>query len=151
MAAEKRVLLARPHAFIVNQMRPFLLDAGYVAVGARDLDHLRTELASTFKGAIISTAVTSTVEADAAAVFRLVRERQPRLPVVFAGMADAATMRVTAERAVKDLVSSPVFARPDDYRPGADRQTSFLILRKDDLLDAAAVERSARALRSHFG
>jgi DNA-binding NtrC family response regulator len=151
MAAEKRVLLARPHAFIVNQMRPFLLDAGYVAVGARDLDHLRTELASTFKGAIISTAVTSTVEADAAAVFRLVRERQPRLPVVFAGMADAATMRVTAERAVKDLVASPVFAVPDDYRPGADRQASFLILRKDDLLDAAAVERSARALRSHFG
>lgn len=151
MAAEKRVLLARPHAFIVNQMRPFLVDAGYVAVGARDLDHLRTELASTFKGAIISTAVTSTVEVDAAAVFRLVRERQPKLPVVFAGMADAATMRVTAERAVKDLVSSPVFAGPDDYRPAADRQASFLILRKDDLLDAAAVERSARALRSHFG
>lgn len=62
MAAEKRVLLARPHTFIVNQMRPFLLDAGYVAVGARDLDHLRTELTSTFRGAIISTAVTSTVE-----------------------------------------------------------------------------------------
>lgn len=150
MAAEKRVLLARPHAFIVNQMRPFLLDAGYVAVGARDLDHLRTELTSTFRGAIISTAVTSTVEADAAAVFRLVRERQPRLPVVFAGMADAATMRITAERAVKELVASPVFAGPGDYRPGGDRQASFLILRKDDLLDAAAIERSARALRSHF-
>jgi DNA-binding NtrC family response regulator len=151
MAAEKRVLLARPHAFIVNQMRPFLLDAGYVAVGAQNLEHLRTELASNFNGAIISTAVTSTVGVDAAAVFRLVRERQPRLPVVFAGMADAATMRTTAERAVKELVASPVFAGPDDYRPGADRQTSFLILRKDDLLDADAVERAARALRSHFG
>ena len=151
MAAEKRVLLARPHAFIVNQMRPFLLDAGYEAMGARDFDHLRTALASSFRGAIISTAVTSTVEADAATVFRLVRERQPRLPVVFAGMADAATMRTTAERAVKELVASPVFAGPDDYRPGADRQTSFLILRKDDLLDADAVERAARALRSHFG
>jgi DNA-binding NtrC family response regulator len=151
MAAEKRVLLARPHAFIVNQMRPFLLDAGYVAVGAQNLEHLRTELASNFNGAIISTAVTSTVGVDAAAVFRLVRERQPRLPVVFAGMADAATMRTTAERAVKELVASPVFAGPDDYRLGADRQTSFLILRKDDLLDADAVERAARALRSHFG
>jgi len=151
MAAEKRVLLARPHAFIVNQMRPFLLDAGYEAVGARDLDHLRSALASSLRGAIISTAVTSTVEADAAAVFRLVRERQPRLPVVFAGMADAATMRITAERAVKDLVAQPALAGPDEYRPGADRQSTFLILRKDDLLDAAAVERAARALRSHFG
>ena len=55
------------------------------------------------------------------------------------------------ERAVKDLVANPVLVGPDDYRPGADRQTSFLILRKDDLLDADAVERAARALRSHFG
>lgn len=29
MAQEKRVLLARPHAFIVDEMRPFLLECGY--------------------------------------------------------------------------------------------------------------------------
>ena len=50
-----------------------------------------------------------------------------------------------------DLVANPVLVGPDDYRPGADRQATFLILRKDDLVDAAAVERAARALRSHFG
>lgn len=151
MAFEKRILLARPHAFIVNQMRPFLVDAGYVGVGARDLDHLRAELGSSLKGAIISTAVTSTVDADAAAVLRLVREMQPNLPVVFAGMADAATMRSTAERAVKGLVPSPVFAGPADYRAGMNRSTSFLILRKDDLLNAVSIELATRALRSHFG
>ena len=68
MAVEKRVLLARPHAFIVNQMRPFLLEAGYTPVGAQSVEHLAQELRGTFHGAIISTAVSSTVDADAATV-----------------------------------------------------------------------------------
>ncbi|MDE2369878.1 MAG: hypothetical protein KGN16_12990 [Burkholderiales bacterium] len=151
MSVEKPVLLAWPHTFIVNQVRPFLIEAGYIGVGARDLDHLRSELASSFKGAIISAAVTSPVEADAAAVFRLVHERQPGLPVVFAGMADAATMGISAERAVKDLVSNAVFAGPADCRPGSNRRATFLILRKDDLLNLATAELALRALRSHFG
>lgn len=151
MAADKRVLLARPHAFIVNQMRPFLEGAGYTPVGARDLDHLRTELGTALKGAIISTAVTSAVNADAATVFRTVRERLPHLPIVFAGMADAATMRITAERAVKDLVTSPILVGPADYRPGSGRGSTFLILRKDDLLNLEATDLATRALRSHFG
>ena len=122
----------------------YCLGGTLLAIGA-------AALARPLRGAIISTAVTSSVNADAATVLQLIRETAPRLPVVFAGMADAATMRVTAERAVKDLVASPVLAGPGDYRTGADRQSTFLILRKDDLVDAAAVERATRALRSHFG
>ena len=153
MAVEKPVLLARPHAFIVNQMRPFLLEAGYAPLGAQSLEHLAEVLKGSFRGAIISTAVSSTVAADAATVFRLVREKWPTLPVVFAGMADAATMRLTAERAVKALVSSPVLATPQDYRAGLaqDRPSTFLVLRKEDLLPGASHEAALRALRSHFG
>lgn len=153
MAVEKRVLLARPHAFIVNQMRPFLLEAGYAPVGAQNLDHLAQELGGSLQGAIISTAVSSTVDADAATVFRLVREKLPRLPVVFAGMADAATMRLSAERAVKALVSTPVIASPQDYRAGTaqDRVSTFLVLRKEDLLPGASQQAALRALRAHFG
>lgn len=153
MAVEKRVLLARPHAFIVNQMRPFLLEAGYTPVGAQSLEHLAKELGGPLQGAIISTAVSSTVDADAATVFRLVREKLPRLPVVFAGMADAATMRVSAERAVKALVSTPVIGSPQDYRAAMaqDRGSMFLVLRKEDLLAGASQQAALRALRSHFG
>ncbi|MBI5718772.1 MAG: hypothetical protein HZC37_13910 [Burkholderiales bacterium] len=134
-------------------MRPFLLEAGYTPVGARDLEHLAQELGSALCGAIISTAVSSTVDADAATVFRRVRERLPRLPVVFAGMADAATMRLSTERAVKALVSAPVIVAPQDYRSGAaqDRASTFLVLRKEDLLAGGLQEAAVQALRSHFG
>lgn len=153
MALEKRVLLARPHAFIVNQMRPFLLEAGYTPVGAQSLEHLAQELGGALHGAIISTAVSSTVNADAATVFRLVRENLPRLPLVFAGMADAATMRLSTERAVKELVAKPTIAGPQDWRAGAtaDRTAAFLVLRKEDLLAGASHDAALRALRSHFG
>jgi AmiR/NasT family two-component response regulator len=151
MAIEKRVLLARPHAFIVSQMRPFLLDAGYTPVGVQDLVELDDQLVTPLKGAIISTAVTSTIDADASAVFRMVRQKQPRLPIVFAGMADAATMKVVAERAVAEMVSGPIVVGPGGYRAGADRSSTFLILRKDDLLSAASIELATRALRSHLG
>lgn len=153
MAIEKRVLLARPHAFIVNQMRPFLLEAGYTPVGVQTLEQLARELGGPLQGAIISTAVSSTVDADAATVFRLVREKLPRMPVVFAGMADAATMRLSAGRAVKALVSAPVVATPQEYRAGTlqDRTSIFLVLRKEDLLAGESHGAALRALRSHFG
>ena len=153
MAVEKRVLLARPHAFIVNQMRPFLVEAGYTPVGAQSLDHLAQELSGSFHGAIISTAVSSTVNADAATVFRLVREKLPRLPVVFAGMADAATMTLSAERAVKAVVGTPTIAFPQDLRiaTAPDRASTFLVLRKEDLMPGGSQEAALRALRTLFG
>lgn len=153
MSAEKHVLLARPHAFIVNEMRPFLEQAGYVPQRLDSLDQLATALARPLRGAIISTAVTSSVNADAATVLQLIRETAPRLPVVFAGMADWETMRVTAERAVKAIVASPSILAPQGYRPGsaADRASTFLVLRKDDLVDAALRDAAMRALRAHLG
>ena len=153
MSAEKPVLLARPHAFIVNEMRPFLEGAGYTPQRLESLDQLAAALARPLRGAIISTAVTSSVNADAATVFQRVRAAAPRLPIVFAGMADWETMRTTAERAVKAIVPSPSIQSPQSYRPAGslDRDSTFLVLRKDDLIDAVLRESALRALRAHFG
>jgi len=151
MAVEKRILLARPHPFIVKEMRPFLEELGYVPVPVNSMEQLAQELAHPAHGAIISTAISSTVNADAASVFRMIRERSVRLPVVFAGMADLETVKVVAERAVKALVASPMFAGPQAYRAGVDRTSSFLVLRKDDLVAGTSHDAVLRALRSHFG
>lgn len=49
MAIEKRVLLARPHAFIVSEMRPFLVSAGYLPVRVETLEQLIQELERPWK------------------------------------------------------------------------------------------------------
>lgn len=152
MTSERRVLLARPHAFIVNEMRPFLIEAGYMPVRIGSVEQLAHELASPARGAVISTAVTSSLGLDAGAVFRKVREFSPNLPVVFAGMADLATMEATVMRAVKDL-------HPEARTQGAagfrmtrswDRTSNFLILRKEDLQQGALHEAAISAIRAHF-
>ncbi|MDE2083129.1 MAG: hypothetical protein KGI90_17420 [Burkholderiales bacterium] len=153
MAVEKRVLLARPHTFIVNEMRPFLAAAGYVPVGAASLEQLAEALGRpALQGAVISTALSSSINADAATVFRLIREKRPDLPVVFAGLADLDTVKVSALRAVKDQVPSPVIAGPAAYRPPAatERGSTFLVLRKEDIAAGHSQEAAMRALRAHF-
>jgi hypothetical protein len=155
MAQTQRVLLARPHAFIVDEMKPFLLECGYTPVKVSSIDELASVLAdpaqATLNGAVISTAVSSSIGADAATVFARLRERAPNLPVMFAGMADVATIRTTAGRAVGPVLSDAAFHEAAAWPLRFDRRREFLVLRKEDLTSADARQRAARALRSLFG
>ncbi|WP_141396338.1 hypothetical protein [Polaromonas sp. AET17H-212] len=152
MALEKRILLARPHAFIVSEMRPFLVETGYSPVRVESLSQLSQELRGSLNGAILSTAVTSSVDADVATVFRLIRQAHPHLPVVFAGMASFDTMKVITERAVHGLVSAPTISSPRDYRAvsASTRSSSFLVLRKEDLQPGDSHSAAIKALRAYF-
>lgn len=151
MAHEKRVLLARPHAFIVDEMKPFLLECGYTPVKVSSLDELRSALNQPVNGAVISTAVSSSIGADAATVFARLREGASTVPVMFAGMADVTTIRLTAGRAVGSLVTDAAFHEAAAWPLRFDRRRDFLVLRKEDLTSAEARQRAARALRSLFG
>ncbi|RVT49621.1 hypothetical protein [Rubrivivax albus] len=149
----QRILLARPHAFIVNEMRPFLLEAGFSPVKPESKVQLLEELGRPAQGIVISTAVSSNVEGDAEAVFRWVREKQPNVPVAFAGMTDARFMRLAVEQAVKALVHQPVITGAADYLAAARGHTRsgvFLFLRKDDLSPGAGRQVAMAALRAHF-
>lgn len=68
-------------------------------------------------------------------------------------MADAVTIRASAERAVKTLVPTPSMVTPLDYPvvPPYDRATTFLVLRKEDILEGASHQDALRALRAHLG
>lgn len=151
MAQEKRVLLARPHAFIVEEMKPFLLECGYMPVKVSSLDELQSALALPANGAVISTALSSSIGADAATVFARLRQTAPSLPVMFAGMADVATIRLTAGRAVAPVVTDAAFHEAAGWPMRFDRQREFLVLRKEDLTSAESRQRATRALRSLFG
>ena len=101
-------------------------------------------------GAIISTAVTSSVNADAATVFQRVRAAAPRLPIVFAGMADWETCarRPSAPSGDRSVAFDSVAAELSSGRkPGIATRPSWSCAR-DDLVDAALRESALRALRA---
>jgi hypothetical protein len=151
MAQEKRVLLARPHAFIVDEMRPFLVESGYTPVKVATLDEFKSTLSQPLYGAVVSTAVSSSIGADAATVFSRLREIAPQLPVMFAGMADFASIRLTAGRAVAPVISDAVFHEAAAWPMRFDRRREFLVLRKEDLTSADVRQQATRALRALFG
>lgn len=153
MALNKKILLARPHSFIVSEMRPFLEKGGFAPSKLESLAELVQGNPGTFSGAVISTAVISTVNATAEEVFTAVRKRYPRLPVLFAGLTEFPMMKSAVERIVANTHPGaeilPIASATENH-PGLGRENVFLVLRKEDLAAGAPSELAERILRKHF-
>lgn len=153
MPATKKVLLARPHSFIVSEMRPSLERAGFVPSALESLAALEAGGTGALSGAIISTAVLSSVGASADEVFVALRKRYPRLPVLFAGLTDFAMMKGVVGRIVQALHLGadvlPIAAATESH-PGLGRDNVFLVLRKEDLAPGEPAALAERILRKHF-
>ncbi|MBW8302008.1 MAG: helix-turn-helix transcriptional regulator [Hydrogenophaga sp.] len=81
----RQVLLARPHPFIVNEMKPWLEQGGYSVQRPDHVDDLASH-ARACVGAVISLAVSSSMAASAADVLKIVRQANPSLPILFAAL-----------------------------------------------------------------
>lgn len=145
----KKVLLARPHAFIVAEMRPFLERTGYQPTRLEKLDDMQSGKLGTFSGAIISTAVVSSIPAKPADVFASLRQHYPSLPVIFAGLTEFDSTQPTIQRIVHELHPGAAIL-PFDKRagehPGLGGRDVFLFLNKEDIAAAGA----ETILRRHF-
>lgn len=148
-----KVLLARPHAFIVKEMRPFLEAAGYQPEALANLGDVSRQKLAGYDGAIISMAVVSSIPARADEVLGALRQSDPNLPVIFAGLNDFQQARSAVERIVKPLHPNAeiITSTAQNESHGAlGRAHVFLYLSKDDLSAPASAESAARILRQHF-
>lgn len=145
----KKVLLARPHAFIVAEMRPFLERNGYQPVKLESIADMHPGKLGSFSGAIISTAVVSSIAAKPAEVFAALRNSYPSLPVMFAGLTGFDSTLSTIQRIVHDVHPGSTilpFNAKAEAHPRLGERDVFLFLNKDDIASAA----SERILRRHF-
>lgn len=151
MAQERRVLLTRPHAIVVGEMKPLLLESGYTPVEVSSPDDPQSALTRPANSAVISMPVSSSIGADAVTVFARLREGGSSLPGMFAGMGDVVTIRLTAGRAVGPVVTDAAFCEACGWWSRLARRREFLALRKEDQTSAEARQRAPRALRLLFG
>lgn len=145
----KKVLLARPHSFIVSEMRPFLERNGYQPVKLESMDDIHPGKLGTFSGAIISTAVVSSITAKPAEVLAALRKHYPALPVMFAGLTGFDSTLPTLQRIVSNVHPSatilPFNIRAEDH-PQLGERDVFLFLNKEDI----ASDSAGSLLRRHF-
>lgn len=145
----KKVLLARPHAFIVAEMRPFLERTGYLPTRLESLDDMDPGKLGSFSGAIISMAVVSSIPAKPGEVFAALRKRYPSLPVIFAGLTEFDSTLPSIQRIVHTLHPGAAILPFDDStekHPRLGERDVFLFLNKEDIASNAAES----ILRRHF-
>lgn len=89
-----KVLLARPHDFLVETMTATLLKLGLEPVRLTGLDALPALPRHEFSGAIISLAASSSVRESMGEVYTAVRRAWPTRPIVFTGLSSLASARL---------------------------------------------------------
>ena len=88
-----KVLLARPHDFLVDDMRAWLTSLEVEPIRLQSLDELVRFEPATVAGIVISSAVTSSVAGAPGAAWLAVRRPFPSKPVLIAGMARRSSAR----------------------------------------------------------
>ncbi len=88
-----KVVLARPHDFLVAQMKTWLLSLGVEPVRLGSLAELEALLPNEVAGVVVSTAVTSSVAATVGEALAAVARRLPVARLAIAGMATVASAR----------------------------------------------------------
>ncbi|MBM4781586.1 MAG: hypothetical protein GQE15_28250 [Archangiaceae bacterium] len=137
-----KVLLARPHDFIVAHMREAMTAIGHEPQVLDRLERLKDLSTTEFAGSVISLAATSSVPSTPAEVFAAVRKKWPTRPVAFSGLSSIASARAGLPAELKHLrlrsINDPIDRSPD----------AVLYVTDVDLKQAAPL--AQRALRAHF-
>ncbi|MBI2566588.1 MAG: hypothetical protein HYV63_06110 [Candidatus Schekmanbacteria bacterium] len=148
----RNVLIARPHPFIVGDMKPFLESAGYTTVKLPSLSNLRSQTA-TACGSVVSMAVASSIAASAEDVVAELRQVAPRLPVALAGLLELDQIRSLVERMGARLGSTLVVvgASAGDVNDAVlGTPNAFVYVSRSDLITPDRRAQATRVLQRHF-
>lgn len=148
----KKILLARPHPFIVKEMQPFLEQNGFSAKKLVSLSELPSNVAG-LSGAIISLAVESSVNETVEAVFSELRRVSPNVPVLFAAMLTFDAMKGVLRRLAKSNEIEATILGVDlasKGHPDLGKPNTFLYLSNSDFVTPEKRALATKIIQQHF-
>jgi len=129
----KKVLLARPSLFIVNDMRHLLVDSSYVPTPIKHINELQLHIFTQVGGAVISTALNSEVVEDYAQVAKALKDST--IPIMlatlvpFENLVKALKIKFLNNGLTMNFYSIQDAARRLILNPNTD----ILVIHKDDI------------------
>ncbi len=149
----RNILLARPHPFLVSQMRPLLEECGFdMRVPANTADIPSSAITSS--GAVVSLAISSAVPASIEDVYSTVRAVAPRIPILFASLPSFAQTQAALSRLARQVAANPSIhaagGMEDRDRSLLGRVDTWLHVAKDDLNDPQRWEKALADIGRHF-
>lgn len=148
----KTVVLARPHPFIANEMRPLLEGLGYRTKKPdllADLDNLVGGAA----GAVVSLALSSPIEESAEAVVRRLGAVSVKLPLIFASMLPFEQAKQNLGRLAQALQLSVTALGVDEAMANASKlgkRETFVYLSKEDITEPTRRRLAEKVISQHF-
>lgn len=150
----RTILLARPHPFIVEEMRPFLEHSGY-AVSKLDLAAADTDaVIRNSAGAVISLALVSSVNVSAEDVLMRLRKSAPDKPLLFAAMVALETLRNSLLRLAEQAGIQATLlnvSTEHERSPALGKPGTFLYVSRDDMADPKRRAMATLMVKRHFG
>lgn len=147
------IILARPHPFIVSEMKPMLEQTGYTATKLEDINDL-PDLLGPAQGAIISLAITSAITETAEEVLIKIRACSPDIPVLFAGLLDFDKASGVLENIAKNMGMAATILTLDtaiNAHSVLGNANTLLYVSKDDLSDDSRRRLTQDLVRKHPG
>lgn len=148
---KKPILLARPHPFIIDEMKPFLSAEGFEGRPLGSFDSLPDEL-SGVAGAVISMALASPIGVSAADVLKRVRQEKAGVPVLLVSLLSFDKAQNTVKHLLEDAgVSGQALgiSSSSEQLHKLGTPSAYLYLGREDLSQASAL--CAQLIRRHFG
>ncbi|WKT60399.1 hypothetical protein Q2E61_16035 [Microbulbifer thermotolerans] len=149
----KNVLLARPHPFIVQEMKPLLEQCHYSVLKPDCFADIGAQ-AKRSGAALISLAVVSSIDASVEKVVDSVLDINPKLPIIFAALLpfDVAATTIADLLDKKGINAQIVGVSNSDQYGSLERvDTPVLYLSKSDLTDQKRREITKQLLLRHIG
>lgn len=149
----KTVVLARPHPFLVNDMRPWLDGIGYSVTKPERAEDLTT-LARGCTAAVVSLALSSPTGMSAEEVLRVLKKEAPNARLLFASLLPFDKAAPALEKLAGQMGVQAVLINLGDpaglQTQLLGRGTTFAYLAKDDLADSVRRTHASRLLLQHF-
>ncbi|MGL1887667.1 MAG: hypothetical protein OCD76_14215 [Reichenbachiella sp.] len=148
----KKVLLARPNPFIVNEMQGFIKDCEFDPTPLHDLEQLSNYDRNEVAGIVISTAVNSTVKENFTETLKEVIDTYPALPIVIATLMPTDKIKKTTDFFLQnnsfnhELHSVQEVLTKNKLEP----KNTMLILEKSMLIDQSHYSHSKEIIQSFF-
>ena len=148
----KKVLLARPSVFIVNDMKHLLTTLGVAPTPIKNVNEITTHPSTELAGAVISTALNSEVPEDYAQVAKALKDHDPNLPLLLAtlvpfdNLVKALTIKFKNNGLDMDFLSMRAASRAGDINPALD----VVVIHRDDITSTSNFETTVSTIRRFF-
>lgn len=146
-----KVILARPHSFIVNDMSKLMNDLDFVTQKLSTPMEFDSLNESEISGVVVSTAVSSDVKVDYEEIVRIAKNVFPKVPIMFATIIPIAQAKSGATlRFKKAVIDLEIKSLDEALENKLNPSNEILLIGKEDITDEKRYELTKEIVGNYF-